>query len=107
MTGGVSDKDLSPLGRYLRLYHPRYTEADLEPAQSRGNWRVKGGCPGGKDCRHAFRGALGPCAGGGDLIISFSQPGRDEKGRFLRPYRYWESVVKAHSGECNADKADV
>lgn len=93
MSHDSSEQSLSPLGVYLRRCFPEYAEADLEPTEIPGYWRVKVGCPGGKNCRHAFRGALGPCYGGGEMTIAFSQPGRDRYGRFLRPHRYWETVT--------------
>lgn len=77
---------------FLRNYHPHLTVADLELTDTRGYWRVKGGCLGGEACRHAFRGEFGPCQGGGELTLYFIQPGRDSLGRFLRPYRYWEAA---------------
>lgn len=77
------------LETYLKFYHPNIDINDLEITDTKGYWRVKGGCKGGDECSHAFRSALGSC-GGGELTISFSEHGRDEKGRFLRPYREWE-----------------
>lgn len=83
------------LENYLRYKHPDYTLEDIEATNSSGYWRVKNGCPGGKDCRHAFRGALGSCDGSTDLTIYFSEHGkRDEKGRWIKPYRVWEILRK-------------
>lgn len=76
---------------YLQYYHPGISKNDLEVSDVRGYWKLKKPCPGGEQCRHAFRGELGPCKGGGELVISFSQRDRDARGRFLRPYREWES----------------
>lgn len=81
-----------PLESFLKLHHPHLTVDDLEITDSRGNWRVKAGCPGGENCRHAFRGYIGPCDGGTELIVHFAEYGRDAKGRFLRPYREWERM---------------
>lgn len=40
---------------------------------------------------HAFRGQFGPCQGGQALTISFAEHGkRDEKGRFVPPFREWK-----------------
>lgn len=66
---------------------------DLEPSPAPGYWRVKGGCPGGERCTHAFRGALGPCAGGVDLTVYYRDPTRDARGRFASPYRTWLKAV--------------
>ncbi len=83
---------VSRLRSYLDLYHPHIKIDDLEISDSKGYWRVKGGCKGGINCTHAFRRALGPCEGKTDLTISFSEHGkRDENGRWINPYRVWEA----------------
>lgn len=76
--------------QYMRTYHPHLDPLLLIPAESRGYWEVPGGCPGGEQCRHAFRAALGPCQGGTAMSVSFFEHGRDDRGRFVRPYREWE-----------------
>jgi len=90
--GGQLDHLVSQFAYFLKRHHPNIRPDMLERASSPGYWRVKGGCPGGNDCCHAFRGALGPCDGGGELTIYFAEHGkRDIKGRFVRPYRTWEA----------------
>lgn len=80
------------LSNYLRMHHPTLTAEELEITDTPGFWRVKGGCPGGDDCKHAFRGALGRCAGG-DLTVYVAEPRvRDRHGRFVSPYRIWREA---------------
>lgn len=68
---------------------------DVVPADGKGYWRVKGGCKGGEQCRHAFRGELGPCDGKVGLTLSYGEHGvRDQRGRWVRPYRVWEEARK-------------
>lgn len=72
---------------------------DLELTDTPGVWRVTKGCPGGKDCTHAFRGALGGCNGDVDLVIRFEEWGkRDDNGRFVSPYQEWYKQ-KQHADE--------
>lgn len=66
-------------------------DPELEPTETPGYWRVKGGCPGGNNCRHAFRGVLGPCDGGTKLTRSYRDSYR-ENGRFVSPYRTWRKA---------------
>jgi len=76
---------------YIRLYHPNIDPNTLETTASKGYWRVKGGCPGGAQCVHAFRGALGAFDGTVELTVSYAEHGvRDGQGRFVRPHREWE-----------------
>lgn len=71
------------------------TLADVDISDTKGFWYVKDGCKGGEQCRHAFRGELGPCDGKGKLIVSYSEHGlRERNGRWIRPYRVWEEMKK-------------
>jgi hypothetical protein len=64
---------------------------DVQIASSRGYWELKELCPGGERCKHAFRGYIGPCSGGGRLSIHYATYGkRDGNGRFLSPYLVWD-----------------
>lgn len=77
----------------------KLTPDDVVLSDVPGYWRVKEPCPGGKQCRHAFRGALGPCAGGGTLTLKYAEYGlRNERGQFVSPYRYWREQT-AEGGE--------
>ena len=77
---------------WLKWNHSDISPDMLERTNTPGYWRVRGGCPGGERCVHAFRGALGPCDGGVELTISYAEHGkRDRKGRFIKPYRAWEA----------------
>jgi hypothetical protein len=79
------------LARYLKIHHYGVTPDDLEITDTRGFWRFKARCPGGENCRHAFRGHTVACEGGGQITLYIYQSGRDHNGRFLRPYRLWEA----------------
>jgi hypothetical protein len=68
----------------------RVTPDDVTLSPVKGYWSLKQPCPGGEECRHAARMALGPCSGGGRVAIHYGQYDRDAQGRFLRPYREWE-----------------
>ena len=77
---------------HFRLYY-RCGIDDAVISDVRGSWTRKRPCPGGAECRHAFRGALGPCGGGTKLSLTYAEYGkRDSRGRFVRPYRAWEEL---------------
>lgn len=81
------------LAQHLSIYHSRLSVKDLEPTATPGYWRVRGGCPGGANCIHAFRGALGACEGSTPLTISYAEWGaRDARGRYVDPYREWKQA---------------
>lgn len=66
---------------------------DVEPADEKGYWNVKGGCKGGSQCKHAFAVAMGPCDGGERLTIYFSEFGiRNPRGLWMDPYRTWKRL---------------
>jgi hypothetical protein len=82
------------LAAHLQHNYPEVALEDLEPTPVPGYWRVKGGCPGGADCRHAYRDAIGPCDGGHPLTIPYMEPGaRDHRGRYVSPYRVWRLLA--------------
>lgn len=68
---------------------------ELHTSETRGYWVDKIECEGKKGgCEahiHDFLFNEGPCY----HTYYFAEPGRDEKGRFLRPYRAWEELRKA------------
>lgn len=79
---------------YFRIYHSHIKDPinELEISTVPGYWRVKAGCPGGSQCVHAFRIMGGWCNGKTELTVSFSEHGvRDDKGRWVKPYRAWEA----------------
>lgn len=81
------------LADFLRFQHPDLTVDMLEPTDSRGYWRVIGGCKGGDQCTHAWRGVLPACDGGVELTVSFNEIGkRHPNGRYVRPFRVWEAA---------------
>jgi hypothetical protein len=93
------DEAKARLARHLKMHHS-LTLADVELIEDvPGYWQVKEPCPGGLECRHAFRGAVGPCDGGTRTTIQLAEPGRDARGRFLRPYRVWETLRDAERRE--------
>jgi hypothetical protein len=75
--------------QYVQLAYG-YSPADLEPTEVRGSWRVKAGCPGGAQCRHAFRVAGYLCDGTTPLFVRYAEWDRTPHGKFQRPYREWE-----------------
>lgn len=85
-------EEIRILEDYLLYYHNLKIE-DVEITNQPGYWKVKKGCPGGNKCRHAYRGALGPCKGGDELIIHFDEYGkRDKNGRFIDKFRVWKKL---------------
>lgn len=67
----------------------------VELADTEGYWTVKGGCPGGDKCKHAWRPVLGACEPGTRITIRYAEWGaRDAKGRFVSPYREWHRQQK-------------
>lgn len=81
---------------YLDLYYNLKPE-DVEISDTPGSWRVKKLCPGGEECRHAFRIALGPCSGGRETFIYYAEHGAREKGRFVSPFREWKRQHESKS----------
>ena len=87
---------------HLRTYHG-YSLDEVEPTPSRGYWVVKAGCPGGQQCKHAFRIAGGTCRGDVRLTVYFQDPDyRDARGRFLSPYRTWRAEREKLEGQRGA-----
>jgi len=86
-------KAIERFERYIRNRH-NLTLDDVVIANVPGFWDVKEPCPGGENCRHAYRGYIGSCDGGG-LTIYFVEHGRDERGRFLSPTRAWKEIKEA------------
>jgi hypothetical protein len=81
--------ELETLKRHFEILGISLSE--ITPSETKGYWKLKQPCPGGDGCRHAFRGYIGACDGGGALTVSFINPGRDAKGRLLSPYRFWKA----------------
>lgn len=76
----------------MEYFHVRYGITDrrqVRRADSPGYWEVLGGCPGGADCKHAFRGTVGSCDDGSRLTIHFEEHNARENGRFVSPRRAW------------------
>lgn len=80
------------LALHLSFYHPGVTLADLERTETRGYWRMKSPCAGANQCSSPLHGFLGN-AGGCHHTIEFSEHGRRENGRFLKPHRVWEALA--------------
>ena len=80
-----------------------YRPDELEITNVPGVWRVIEGCPGGGDCKHAFRIAGLVCDGKKELTVSYTEWGkRDKRGRFVSPYREWRrqrAALRALEGE--------
>ncbi len=86
-------------GFFIYLRDMRLKPDDVEMTDSKGYWAVKGGCRGGLECRHAFRGELGPCEGGTRLTIYYAEHGvRERNGRWVSPYRIWEMIKSNVNG---------
>lgn len=82
-------KRLNTFEQYLEIYHRGVSIGNLKVTNSPGYWRVKGGCPGGENCQHAFRSTMGSC-NGRELTIYFVEYGkRDGRGKFLSPFEEW------------------
>lgn len=62
--------------------------ADLEISDVPGYWRDKFAC---NNCRHPIHLTLGNSEPTYHTYY-FTEPGRDENGRFLRPFRAWEEL---------------
>jgi hypothetical protein len=70
-----------------------FNPTELTPDDVPGYWSTR--CEGGDKCRHAFRIVLGPCDGSAPLSVFFAEHGtRDERGRWVRPFREWERQRK-------------
>ena len=93
-------KELADRAMYhFRLYHGIQSPDEIEPTDVPGYWRVKAGCPGGERCKHAFRGALGPCNGETELTLHFEEHNARENGRFVSPRRAWYAWKELYGGK--------
>lgn len=82
---------------YLQIYHS-LTPDDVEPTGTPGYWRIKQPCGGKGRCLsplHYCLGYEGPIRHTIDYLDDY----RDEKGRFVSPYRTWKTCRMAHLRE--------
>lgn len=82
------------LGQHLRIYYPGTTPDKLERSLTPGYWQFKEPCAGAGRCAsplHTFLSNADSCR----HTIEFSEHGTRENGRFVKPYRIWEALVKA------------
>ncbi len=76
---------------HFRIHYGIENPGQVRRTSTPGYWEVVGGCPGGENCKHAYRGVLGSCDGD-QLTLYFAEHNpiaRDENGRFASPYRAW------------------
>lgn len=98
--------------RFATMLRHRYdlTPDDVTPGDTPGHWYVREPCPGGDDCRHAFRGELGPCDGGQRLTVYYRDEHRDLDGRWLSPHRTWRrhraATPESEAGENPNEESD-
>ena len=76
-----------------RFAYRGLTLADVEIAAGPGYWRIKEPCGGRGACSspmHQFFGCDGPTQ---HTVTFVDPPARDERGRFLSPYRTWRILA--------------
>jgi hypothetical protein len=64
---------------------------ELVITNTRGYWQDRNTCKGDGSCPEPLHKMLG-CREGVKHTYYFVEHGRDENGRFLRPYRAWEAI---------------
>ena len=79
---------------YMKWYYNKDIE-DLVISTSKGYWRDKEPCTGKNGCRHPIHGCIGNDEGMCHTYY-FAEHGRDNRGRFLKPFRAWEELSQVN-----------
>lgn len=80
--------------KYMKWYYNKDID-DLKISIVRGYWRDKELCTGINGCRHPIHETIGN-SNGTYHTYYFAEYGRDERGRFLKPFRAWQELSQAN-----------
>jgi hypothetical protein len=80
--------------RHMKLHYNKDID-DLIISSVKGYWKDRYPCAGKNGCRHPIHNYIGNDEGTCHTYY-FAEYGRDEKGRFLKPFRAWQELSQAN-----------